>query len=335
MCGLCDSFYKGSKHEQEYLHDKFQPHVQEKDEVRKIKATLKVDAQQNKKLRVATLDLEQVIYLPRTNRSEVFYKRRLSCYNFTIYALDTKLCTCYLWHEGIAGRGSNEIASHLHDFLAEADLDGIEEVSLFSDGCAGQNKNTIVLSMLLWFVQHTEHVKQITLHFYETGHGQYEGDSVHSTIERSLKRAGNLYVPSQLETVIRLARKNPYNVIVVQKSDVRDWKSYSRQIGILRVHETVDGEKLDWTKIKQVRVNCNNPETLFVKMSHLEKEYGEVKLNRRRTGEDLQCTSTPIPVTNGPKMPRPKFEDLMGLCDNNLPVIPKEHWSFYKSLPHA
>lgn len=37
--------------------------------------------------RAATFDLQQVIFLPKKNRSEVFYKRRLSCYNLTVYDL--------------------------------------------------------------------------------------------------------------------------------------------------------------------------------------------------------------------------------------------------------
>ena len=61
----------------------------------------KLKNRQNDKMLVASLDLQQVIYLPRSNRCKQFYKRRLSCYNFSI--LDIKFCeaTCFVWNESI------------------------------------------------------------------------------------------------------------------------------------------------------------------------------------------------------------------------------------------
>ena len=109
----------------------------------------------------------------------------------------------------------------------------LKKLHFFADGCAGQNKNSIVAAMLLWFVQRTRNVTKITLYFFKTSHGQNEGDSVHSTVERALKRAGEMYVPSQLVTLISLARSIPYSIKQVQKEDIINFKEYSEQIGVL------------------------------------------------------------------------------------------------------
>ena len=87
------------------------------------------------------------MYLPRSNRGEIFYRRRLACYNLTIYDLQTKDGICYFSNETITKRGSNEIASYLLDFLREVDGKGVEEVDFFSDGVPGR---TEILSCQEW-----------------------------------------------------------------------------------------------------------------------------------------------------------------------------------------
>ena len=41
-------------------------------------------------------------------------------------------------------RGSNEIPSYLLDYFTEVDERKVEEVDLFRDGCAGQNRNSVL-----------------------------------------------------------------------------------------------------------------------------------------------------------------------------------------------
>ena len=76
-------------------------------------------------------DLEQVLYLPKSQRSELFYKRRLANYNFTVYNLATKERICFLSHEGQARRGANEIASNLNRFLVKEYSKGVKTIEFF------------------------------------------------------------------------------------------------------------------------------------------------------------------------------------------------------------
>ncbi|GFO25542.1 hypothetical protein PoB_005204700 [Plakobranchus ocellatus] len=85
-------------------------------------------ASENPKTCAAVFDLQQVIYTPKSHHSSIFYKRRLANYSFTIFDLQSQEGRCFLWHEGIARRGANEISTCIYKFLQEKDSDGTEKV---------------------------------------------------------------------------------------------------------------------------------------------------------------------------------------------------------------
>ncbi|GFO33484.1 DNA repair protein rhp54, partial [Plakobranchus ocellatus] len=112
----------------------YQKHMDEKVKVRQVKEEAKKMASENPKICAAVFDLQQVIYTPKSHRSSIFYKRRPANYNFTIFDLQSQEGRCFLWHEGIARRGANEISTCIYKFLQEKDSDGTEEIILFCDG---------------------------------------------------------------------------------------------------------------------------------------------------------------------------------------------------------
>ena len=326
-CNVCETYHKNPD---EKLAETYHRHTAEKVKVRDIKSTLKVSTDPSEV--VASFDLEQVIYLPKSNRCEIFYKRRLSCYNFTIFDVRSKECHCFLWHEGIAGRGSNEIASCVYKYLNRMDQQGRKHVHLFSDGCSGQNKNSVVPSMMLHFVNCSNSIENIILRFFEPHHGQNEGDSVHSCVERALRRTGDLMVPSQLTTLVELCRKNPNYVYQVQTGDILDWKQRSIDQGVLRVRHAIDGTAVDWTKIRELRVSKSEPTKIGFKMSHLDDEVSLLDIPRRsnsRPGNPSKAYERP------PKLSEAKYLDLCTMMNGDTPVISNpEHKLFYQSLRH-
>ena len=283
ICGICDSFHKASGEEKESLRANYEEHTHQKTKVRDIKTQMKERAAKDHHISAATFDLQQVMYLPQSNRCEIFYKRRLSCFNFTIYELNSKEGHCYFWHEGQAKRGANEISSHVYHFLVSLDARNITEVALFADGCAGQNKNSILPAMLMYVVQNSRNLKKITVYFYETSLGQSEGDSMHSTIERMLKRSGEVFLPSQLSTIIRLSRHKPYIVNAVQTEDIKDWKAYSVNMGILRTRIADDGTTaIDWKRVMQLQVNAGEPDKIYFKLTHSpDVNFSSLSMTRR------------------------------------------------------
>ena len=336
LCGLCEAYHQTPEAERsEDLKSRYKSHTEEKNKVRELKEQLKAEALINKSCITSSFDLQQVIYVPRSNRCELFYKRRLACYNFTVYDLGSRDASCYLWHEGVACRGANEVASAVNDYLSTVDRsNAVTKVSMFADGCVGQNKNSIIASMMIDFVKKSKHIRSINMYYFETNHGQNEGDAVHSAVERALDRQSEVVVPSQLFTVIRSARINPrpYNVINLVTEDIVDWKAYSVDRGILRNRVADDGATIDWPKVMQLQFRKERTDSFSFKHSHMEPEFHEIHISRRQSGP----ISSPAKAFSAPpKITKPKFDDLKSLCAGVTPVVRlPEHQAFFKGLTH-
>ncbi|KAJ8865633.1 hypothetical protein PR048_033153, partial [Dryococelus australis] len=126
---------------------------------------------------------------------------KLSVYNFTVYDLVASDVFCFVWDETIGKRASNEIGPCVHEVLKVRCSGKPVIVIFYSDNFCGQNIN----------------IPSITHKFFIVGHGQNEGDSVHSVIEKQKKRAlrsASIVVPAQWATIIQTAKKtgNPYKV---------------------------------------------------------------------------------------------------------------------------
>ena len=332
QCGLCSTYINGNQEEKEKLQECFDRHIQEKTLVREKNEEMKTRALADDRCVSVNFDLQQVLYLPVSKRSELFYKRRLASYNFTIYNLGRGAGHCYFWPESLGARGTNEIASHVHHFLQSVDGEGANEVAMFCDGCAGQNKNSILPALLLRFLQSSTAVKQVAIYFFETSHGQCEGDSMHSTIERAVRRAGYVFVPTQMATIICMARREPYVVHEVQTASILDWKTLSQQRQILRIRTSQEGHDKVWTKVMVIMVSKDSPNTIGYTISHSQKECFHLKIPTcRRSSANL-----PDAAYSGPlKVSESKYRDLISLCTGQTPVISNaSHAAFFQSLPH-
>ena len=254
--------------------------------------------------------------------------------------MSNKEGSCYLSHEGQTKRGSCEIASHLHHYLKELDERGINEVDFFNDGCPGQNKNSVLPTMMQAFLVEARCMRKITLHFFEVGHGQSEGDSMHSVIERALRQVEEIVLPAQLACICKMARKKPrpYRVIPVKTSDIIDWKSYSQKRGILRVRSSEGNQNIDWTKFRAVQILKDDPTAIRFKYSHLDDEFDTIRVTGTRRGTDENDTEMepqPLYRAGQPKLSQGKYNDLQSLCTGDTPVISHPNYqAFYRWLPH-
>ncbi|KAJ8970620.1 hypothetical protein NQ314_001155 [Rhamnusium bicolor] len=98
---------------------------------------------------VAVFDLQSVLPCPTAQSSKFYYVSKLSVFNLTVFDLKSNEVQCFVWHEGEANRGANEIGTCLmryFNFLSDkyktnGDQEEDElEIVLFSDNCAGQQK---------------------------------------------------------------------------------------------------------------------------------------------------------------------------------------------------
>lgn len=94
-------------------------------------------------------DLQQVHPLPKTPIQDAFYLRQINYYSFCCVDMLSKNPTFYTWTEDQARRGSTEIGSALLSHLRSLNLENCETLRLFCDGCAGQNKNSYIITFWL------------------------------------------------------------------------------------------------------------------------------------------------------------------------------------------
>ena len=112
----------------------------------------------------------------------------------------------------------------------------------------------------------------ISLRFFEPYHGQNEGDSAHSTITTALNNSGDVFVPSQLISIFRLARRKcPFIVHALDTQDFLDYKTFSKNLRILSLRKDNNGDPVNWTTMREVMVKKETPGQIFFKDSHLLK----------------------------------------------------------------
>ncbi|CAG4961110.1 unnamed protein product [Colias eurytheme] len=139
----------------------------------------------------ACFDLQQVQSLPRTPIQDAFYARQLSLYNFCIVPLDSRNPIFYTWDESQSARGSTEVGSAVYNYLKGLTLDEeIHHLRLFCDGCGGQNKNSHIIHMLLFYLLNDSppHLKDITLIFPVRGHSFLPADRVFGRLEKEIRK---------------------------------------------------------------------------------------------------------------------------------------------------
>lgn len=211
----------------------------------------------------------------------------------------------------------------------------IRSANLFADGCGGQNRDSIVAGALLYFISQSKHLKEISLRFFTSSHGQSEGDSAHSAINYAIKKAGELFVPSQLIPVFRLARHaKPYEVFSLTFSDFLDFKTLSEIIRLRTIRIDAEGKAFKWTDMVEFKVTKYALDKMYFKTRHLDQNYRSITLKRQNT----PMLMNPLNKLNkGPRqISLAKYNDLKALYSDKVPVIKiPEHVHFYKSLPHT
>lgn len=176
---VCDNEF-----DKEKLIKEQKDHHQAADSAYKSKAKDKELAKSDPSVKCYVFDLQQCLPTPNLNTSVAFYKRLYWTYNLTVHDCGTKEATHYIWHEAVGERGANEIASCLYKHLKDHLPNTIKTIILYSDTCAGQNKNSIVAAMFTYLMQKKTTLKEVHHKFLIPGHTHLECDSDHSVIER-------------------------------------------------------------------------------------------------------------------------------------------------------
>lgn len=161
------------------------------------------------------IDYMQNISMPKVLVQELFYLRQLTVNIFCIHNIKSNKAVIYIYHEGQARKGPDEVCSFLLHFLRNVPAQ-FDEVHLFSDNCAGQNKNHPISKFLLSL---TDLKKFKTIqHFFPTrGHSFLPCDRNFAIIKRALHKQDRIYSIKQLiELIILSSSSLKFTVVEVK-----------------------------------------------------------------------------------------------------------------------
>lgn len=182
-------------------------------------------AKANDDCHVICIDMQGVVYTPNLTHSNVYYQRPLANYNLCIQEMGTdNPPTMCLWHEGIAHRGSIEVASCLLKWAETSFAPLVQakerKLIIYSDRCCGQNNNWRVLNLMALLVSRG-YFSQIEQKFMVSGHSFLPCDRSFATLDKR-RKVSTLHTPSDVAEMIRGARQlHPFKVIEMKCADFR------------------------------------------------------------------------------------------------------------------
>lgn len=161
-------------------------------------------AKKNGKVLFLTMDLQQVMCLPKLTTSKAFYLRQLTFYNFGIHSISSNGTEPFMmsWTENVAKRGSNEILSCLFEFIQS--IGSMKHLVAWSDSCPGQNKNFNLIAFYQYLILH-KYFDVIDHKFPEVGHSYLDSDRDFGRIEKVLKKHEHIYSPEEYRSHIKSA----------------------------------------------------------------------------------------------------------------------------------
>lgn len=177
-----------------------------------------------------SFDCQKNLVLPKVSDQSAYYSRQLYQYNMTICeghsknVQNTETVKIFTWSEDQRLKGSNEISSIVFHYLCSRDLQGYENIEIFSDGCPGQNKNITMIGMLgKWLLEKSSiSIKSLEFIFPMVGHSYIPPDRVFGRIEKELRRMETIINPQEY---IDIFSKYGQVKIVGKDVPVYDFKS--------------------------------------------------------------------------------------------------------------
>ncbi|CAI6355658.1 unnamed protein product [Macrosiphum euphorbiae] len=288
-----------------------------------------------KHFRSVSFDLQAVLNLPHAGDSQIYYKRKLSVFNFTIYEHHSANGYCYVWDELNGGKGSTEIGTCLLQYLENLP-ETVEHVVTYSDTCGGQNRNKYTMTAIMYAVQTIDHLQIIDIKYMESGHSYLEADSMHACIERA-KKHKTIYTTREWSLLIQMARIKPQSYIV-NVNTYKDFYDFQSMASGTNWNRNIEGmsDKMKWLKIKWIRFEKSKPFMVQFKYNLSDEKFMELNVMPNTPKKTPKNTSAivlkkilkykdQIPVSEAKK------SDLLSLLKSG--VIPKEYDSFYNSIP--
>lgn len=143
---------------------KYENHIAEKEEIRKIKEEFKEKCKKSKTVAIASFDMQQVIHLPISNENAKFYKRSLANYNLTRYEIHLKSVShgTKLKPEEEVTKSQQLYVKDLKTMMKKAS----NKCIYLQMAAVAKNKNSNLPAMMLYTVENSKTLKQYTCAFF-------------------------------------------------------------------------------------------------------------------------------------------------------------------------
>lgn len=168
----------------------------------------------------------QNVHLPEVPVQDLFYLTQLTVNIFGIHNCKTGKSFFYIYHEGVASKGPNDVCSFLWDYIQREISENIQELRLFSDNCPGQNKNHTMVRMCAALVE-SNRFKKVEQFFPIRGHSFLPNDRDFGVIKRRLKRFDRVFsVHEYTEIIIASSAQKNFTVMEVSGEEIIDFKQW-------------------------------------------------------------------------------------------------------------
>lgn len=296
-------------------------HLRKAEAFYSLKRKWKQEARTNKAT-VISFDFMQNLPLPHIRTNTVFYARQLWYFVFGVHDLSDDSASMYVYNEGIGKKGQNDVTSHLFHYLRHRDLATTETLVIFSDSCAGQNKNYTMVRFLYFVVHVLKLFKSVTHIFPIRGHSFLPNDQDFAIISKKKEKV-TVETPQEWDNIIATSRSKPtpFTLVNVDQSNLYD------------VKKTVEPYFLKTPKpplklktLRMYKVSKENPGVVLVRDSYCGPWSRSLIRNKTKIPNEFALT----PSYTGPIAINPlKVKSLLDLC----PTLSKiENRAFYESF---
>ena len=224
-------------------------HVAQREESKKYVSMAEEDLKVNKPLiestMMITMDMSQNGGLPSLfgdQCGDFYYMSPLTQFIFGIVNNATHFIDVYVWGEGTANRGADNIVSCLNSYLKKYKIvDGskLKRLVIIADNCSGQNKNNCVIKYCCWLVE-AGWCGEVVLVFLVKGHTKNECDSKFNMLKCGT-RGFNIFTEEGLDAAYQKGNENEICVLRIPLgSDM--WRGYTT--GLEKIYRNIESGQL-------------------------------------------------------------------------------------------
>ncbi|KAJ8869610.1 hypothetical protein PR048_028602, partial [Dryococelus australis] len=260
-CNVCNALNTQMKdHDVPDLRQKLEAHQEAAEMARNEMKNNKKCATESTDLAVLTFDIQQTLLLPRITTNILWL------YNYGIHDGSSKKGYCYIWVEGQAGRGAQEVFSCLQIHSMEHLPEEKKHAILWSDSNGGQNRNIKIVLMLKAVLPSHPTLETVVMKFIIPGHSFLPNDANFRDTECALKLQRRVYTPGDYVQVMSFCcRKNKLIVTEMRNGDFVGSAYLEKKI--MNRKKDIDGRGVNWLKTINIEFDKCKPYSLVLKTS--------------------------------------------------------------------